>query len=166
MTDPAASAKSPEQTIGVSLTQSATVALSQATELYVQSVVAQARAFSGRQEVAAEHVERAVRQMSPAYESAGLKVALDWIKRVGFLIVGIAIVQFGQLLADVGNGIATVPDVVRVLILVVAGAILVVVAVAIDVPALANWNAARKLKRKISAGPDDSSGSAPGVVPR
>ena len=151
VTDPTASAKSSRRTIAADLTASANVALSEATELYARSVVAQARAYSGRTEVAAEHVEKAIRQLSPAHESTGLKVAVDWIKRVGFLIVGIAIVQFGQLITDAQKGKASPDEIWRVLLLVAAAAALVVIALAIDVPALVSWNAARKLRREISS---------------
>jgi len=149
MTDPS-NPISRDRTVEVALTSSASLALSEATEVYVQTVIAQARANSGRREVAAEHLERAVRHLSPAYEAAGLRVALDWIKRVGFLIVGIAIAQLGQLLADVGHSKATTDEVIRVVVLILVGAVLVVVAVAMDAPALLNWNAARRLRREIS----------------
>lgn len=155
MTDPTPPAKSALNTVDVSLTSSATSVLNEAADLYVQSVIAQSRVYSRRQEVAAEHVERAVRQLSPAYEAAGLKVALDWIKRVGFLIVGVSISQFAQLLVDVGKHKATSDEMVRVVVLLIVGAALVVAAVAIDLPALLNWTAARRVKREIATHQSD-----------
>ncbi|WP_141233813.1 hypothetical protein [Geodermatophilus saharensis] len=106
-------------------TDEATAAFAVEVQRYRVELEVRARGQSQREVVVKDDVATAIKELRPRSVREKMKVAADWTKRVGFMFIGFAVVQFdnvhSQAVIDSGSVNWLVADAVAATVLVTSG---------------------------------------------